>query len=113
MNSINFPAFFDNFLLAPSFKRADIRKWFKENTNKKGVYAVFNQQFEPLYIGSSINMPKRIPDHLYQDKLKGHFDEVLFIGIKYTETGDPLTEEMKFIRELQPKLNKYMYIGGE
>lgn len=41
MKSINFPAFFDDFILAPSFKKTDIRQWFKEHENGRGVYAVF------------------------------------------------------------------------
>lgn len=114
MKSINFPAFFDDFILAPSFKKTDIRQWFKEHENGRGVYAVFNRQFEPLYIGSSIDLKRRLPAHRNkgQRKLEGHFDEVLFIGIKYVEGGDPSPKERQFIRELEPMLNRYTYERG-
>lgn len=115
MNAINFPALFDDFILAPGFKRADIKKWFKENVNEKckGVYCIFNRHFEPLYVGSSVDMANRIPHHRYQDKLEGHFDEILFIGIKYVSKGDTLTKEREFIRKLNPALNRYRYYRRE
>lgn len=110
MEAKEFYTLFDQFIFSPRFKRADIRKWFKEHTEKRGVYVVFSKKFEPLYIGSSIDMPNRIPHHRYQDKLKGHFDDVVFIGIKYVE-GDTLTVEKEYIRKLSPELNKYRYGG--
>lgn len=110
MNIFKLPELFDDFIPAPGFQRAEIKQWFQENKSGKAVYAIFNQQFEPMYVGSTIDLKRRLPQHRYQDKIKGHFDEVLFIGIKYVE-GDPLGNEKRFIRELNPKFNKYRYIS--
>ena len=102
---------FDDFIVAPGFNRSDITKWFKNNNhkeNKRGVYGILNYQLEILYIGSSINLPNRVPHHLYQDKVKGHFQEVLLIGIRYVQ-GDVSVLEREYIREIRPKLNKYWY----
>ncbi|MEM1506342.1 GIY-YIG nuclease family protein [Domibacillus sp. 8LH] len=110
MNNIKFPQLFDDFITAPSFQREGIKEFFRGQSAKKGVYTIFNQQFEPMYVGSSIDLGRRLPAHLRkgQRKLEGHFDEVLFIGIKYVE-GDVLSKEKWFIRELNPKFNKYRY----
>jgi excinuclease UvrABC nuclease subunit len=108
MKSINFPAFFDNFILAPTLKGSDITQWFKEHEKRNGVYTVFNKQFEPLYTGSSKDLRRRLWEHRSKDKLKDHLEEVLFIGIKYVE-GNPTPKERQFIRELQPLLNVYRY----
>lgn len=112
MDTINFSELFDDFILTPGFQRDDIKEWFneeEEKRNRKAVYGVFNKQFKPLYIGSSINPKRRLPEHLHQDKLEGHFDEVLFIGIKYVENGDLRSEERQYIRKLKPMLNKHTY----
>lgn len=110
MKSINFPAFFDDFILAPTLKGSDITQWFKEHENGKGVYTVFNRQFEPLYTGSSKDLKRRLWEHRSKDKLKDHLEEILFIGIKYVE-GDTLGTERKFIDELEPMLNGQRYKG--
>jgi len=112
MEAKEFYTLFDQFIFAPRFKNSDIREWFKENTKEKGVYVVFSKKFEPLYIGSSIDLKRRLPAHRHkgQRKLEGHFDDVVFIGIKYVE-GDTLTVEKEYIRKLSPELNKYRYGG--
>lgn len=112
MDSINFPALFDDFIVAPNLKSAEILKWFKEHDNGTGIYTIFNQQFQPLYVGCSVNLKRRLGQHRSQNKLEGHFDEVLFIGIKFVHEGDPTPKERQFIRELKPLLNKHRY-GGE
>jgi excinuclease UvrABC nuclease subunit len=99
---------FDDFIVAPHFDKESIQEWFHTNRNGKGVYAVYSKNFECLYVGATNNLKRRLPEHLKQDKLKGRFDDVLFIGIKYIE-GDPLTNEKQFIRKLEPTLNKYRY----
>lgn len=113
MKGINFPALFDQFIIAPGFEKEDIRKWFKENRNGQGVYTVFNRHFEPLYTGSTVDLERRLPAHLWKGQrlLEGYFDEVLFIGIKYIESGDPSPAERQYIRELAPLLNKHRYGG--
>ncbi|UAL52285.1 GIY-YIG nuclease family protein [Metabacillus dongyingensis] len=111
METNNFLRLFDDYIVAPGFNRSDISKWFSTNKHKeinRGVYAILNYKLEILYIGSSIDLHKRLPHHLYQEKLSGYFQEVLLIGIKYVE-GDVTTPERKYIRELKPKLNKYRY----
>ena len=111
METNNLLSFFDDYIVTPGFNRRDISKWFTEKKHadyKRGVYAILNYRLEVLYIGSSINLRKRIPEHLYQDKLTGHFQEVLLIGIKRVD-GDVTSLEREYIRELNPKLNKYRY----
>jgi hypothetical protein len=56
---------FDDFIVAPQFNRVDIKEYFRKNKRKKGVYAFINNRLEPLYIGSTIDLPKRIPHHRY------------------------------------------------
>ncbi len=102
---------FDDYIVTPGFNRTDISKWFSKNKKdgyKRGVYAVLNYRLEVLYVGSSTNLRKRVPEHLYQDKLTGHFQEVLLIGIKNLK-GDVTSLEREYIRLLNPKLNKYRY----
>lgn len=111
MRSINFPALFDDFIIAPSLEGSSITEGFRDSENRKGVYTVFNQHFEPLYIGSSKDLRRRLWEHRTKDKLKDHLGEVLFIGIKYIESGDPSPAERKYIRELKPLLNRHRYGG--
>jgi excinuclease UvrABC nuclease subunit len=101
---------FDDYIVTPGFKRSDITEWFKQKKSqeKRGVYGIISNRLEVLYVGSSIDLPNRVPHHLYQDKLIDHFDKVLLIGIKYIK-GDATGLERKYIRDLKPKLNRYRY----
>lgn len=110
MEAKEYYTLFDQFIFTPGFNSVDIRQWFKENAKERGVYVIFNQQLEPLYIGSSIDLKRRLPAHRYkgQRKLEGYFDKVLFIGIKHVE-GDLLSVEKDYIRHLEPALNQYHY----
>lgn len=111
MKSINFPIMFDDFIIAPVLEASNITEGFKNSENRKGVYTVFNRQFEPLYTGSSKDVRRRLREHRSQDKLKDHLGEVLFIGVSYVESGDPSPKERHYIRELKPLLNKHRYGG--
>ncbi|MDA2110311.1 GIY-YIG nuclease family protein [Bacillus cereus] len=104
---------FDKFIEAPKFDRLFIKRWFIENENGSGVYVIFNKQFEPLYVGCSKDLKTRLPSHLHKGKrkLEGYFDEVLFIGIKYTQ-GDPTVLERKYIKKFEPLLNEYRYLSS-
>lgn len=112
MLATDYYTMFDDYIYMPAFNRADMRAWFKEKGTSKAVYVVFNTQLEPLYVGSSINLKHRLPQHLQQDKLTGHFDDVLFIGVRYYD-NDLLSLEKNFIHYLKPKLNKMTYIRHE
>jgi len=107
----NFLGLFDEYIVAQGFNRSDISQWFNANKHKeinRGIYVILNYKLEILYIGSSIDLRKRLPEHLYQGKLSGYFQEVLLIGIKSVD-GDVTILERQYIRELKPKLNKYRY----
>lgn len=112
MKSINFPALFDDFIIAPNLDASNITEGFRGNDNRKGVYTVFNSHFEPLYIGSSKDLRRRLWEHRSKNMLKEHLSDILFIGIKYVESGDPSPTERKYIRELKPLINKYRYGGS-
>lgn len=111
MKGINFPALFDDFIIAPSLEASDITEGFRDSENRKGVYTVFNKHFEPLYIGSSKDIKRRLWEHRSRGKLKDNLGKVLFIGIKYIENGDPSPAERQYIRELAPLLNEHRYGG--
>lgn len=101
---------FDKFITAPTFDKELIKEWFIENGNGKGVYVIFNKQFEPLYVGCSKDLKTRLPAHLHKGKrkLEGYFEEVLFIGLKHVK-GDPSMLERNYIHEFEPLLNTYRY----
>jgi excinuclease UvrABC nuclease subunit len=98
--------FFDGFdahIIAPGFNVEKIKSFFKGKGKVGGVYAVYDLNYEPLYIGHSKDLGKRLPQHLHQNQLKGHFDRVLFISVKYAEKD----LERQYIKEFNPLLNKY------
>jgi excinuclease UvrABC nuclease subunit len=110
MINIQFHALFDDFILVPSYQLKDLTEWFKKKPNGRGVYSIFDRHFNCLYIGSSLDLQRRLKHHVHRDHLKGHFEEVLFVGVRYMAEGDLQTIERKYIRNLSPMLNKYRYI---
>lgn len=109
MDSIQFHELFDDFGLVPSYDKPAVKAYCKEQRGKRGVYALFDQNFQCLYVGSSIDLKRRLDEHLYCNKLKGHQEEVLFVGVRYVQEKDVTVPERTYIRELNPKLNVMRY----
>lgn len=104
----DFYTLFDTFLYAPELDKVMAAQWFDENGNDKAVYTIFNNQFEPIYVGSSTDLRIRLSGHRTRSLVFEVLDEVVFVGIKYFD-GDIFSFEKGYIRKIEPLLNINRY----
>ncbi|ANY75966.1 hypothetical protein BBD41_27205 [Paenibacillus ihbetae] len=83
---------------------------FQKILAKSGVYKIYNEKQELMYVGQSRNLRRRIQEH-FHGKRKGYF--IHQVGVFYIENKDNFMEgvlletyETELIRNLRPRFNK-------
>jgi len=80
-------------------------KWHTKPFPFPGVYAIYGLKNELLYIGSAMNLFKRI-SHAYHDAPERGYK----LKVRYTRLiGEWAFREIRLIRRLKPTLNKQKY----
>lgn len=83
---------------------------FEAIKNKVGIYKLFDENFELLYIGKSIHIKKRIEQHLRNNKTKKGLElRERIVHVKMEETGSELIAlllESQEIKQHQPYFNR-------
>lgn len=84
--------------------------FFDDIPNKIGIYKLFNDKKELIYVGKSIHLKKRIEQHLKNVQTKKAIEMQSKIArIEYLLTGSELIallKESELIKKHQPKYNK-------
>uniref|UniRef100_Q33762 Orf301 protein n=1 Tax=Allomyces macrogynus TaxID=28583 RepID=Q33762_ALLMA len=77
----------------------------QENRNKAGIYGIINNKTNKIYIGSAVNLHKRLVEHLYSDKTnirlqrsigKDGLSSFSFIIFEYHDFNDSILEFIDF-----------------
>ncbi|MCH2233798.1 MAG: GIY-YIG nuclease family protein [Crocinitomicaceae bacterium] len=83
---------------------------FEQLKNKIGIYRLYNDQGQLIYIGKSIHIRKRVEQHLRNNKTKKGLEmREEIVRMDAEETGSELLAlliESKEIKENQPKYNR-------
>ncbi len=74
-----------------------------------GVYFLYNEKNELLYVGKSVNIHKRVNQHFTNPSSKSKALQKLTEEVSYEKTGNELMallKENEYIKKLQPKYNR-------
>ena len=88
----------------------DHQAFLKTVTEKAGVYRMYNQAQEVIYVGKAKNLKKRLVSYFRKDvasvKTKTLVKQILAIDVTVTHTeGEALILENNYIKKYQPKYN--------
>ncbi|MFD2922167.1 GIY-YIG nuclease family protein [Halobacillus naozhouensis] len=85
------------------------RETYKSTQRRSGIYKIFNQDEELMYVGQTTNIRRRLYEHFY-GKRKGYFIEK--VRYFYVDYNDEFIEqsylnlyETYLIRDLKPRYN--------
>jgi predicted GIY-YIG superfamily endonuclease len=88
-----------------SWHELDGHNWHTRPFPFPGVYAIYDSRNELVYIGSAMNLLKRI-SHAYHNAPKCGYK----LKVRYTKfVGEWAFREIRLIRRLKPLLNKQKY----
>lgn len=99
--------------------------FYKQITQEPGIYRMYDEQKELLYVGKAKNLRKRLQSYRYvhpdtsSSKTVRLIHKIHFIEIQKTENeAEALKLENKWLREIKPPFNsantrheKYLFIG--
>lgn len=88
----------------------DHQSFLKTVTDKAGVYRMYNQAQEVIYVGKAKNLRNRLASYFRKDvssvKTKALVRQILTIDVTITHTeGEALILENNYIKKYQPKYN--------
>ncbi len=88
----------------------DHQSFLKTVTDKAGVYRMYNQAQEVIYVGKAKNLKNRLASYFRKDvssvKTKALVRQILTIDVTITHTeGEALILENNYIKKYQPKYN--------
>ncbi|MCH2056474.1 MAG: excinuclease ABC subunit UvrC [Thalassotalea sp.] len=88
----------------------DHQSFLKTVTDKAGVYRMYNQAQEVIYVGKAKNLKNRLSSYFRKDvssvKTKALVRQILTIDVTITHTeGEALILENNYIKKYQPKYN--------
>jgi len=98
----------DKFNIEADLLRLDFQngrdEWYNSLENERGVYCYVDKHDNPLYIGRSENLGRRLKDHGYAKQLEETIPECQSVLVYLTDDGIKIEKEM--INRHRPPYNK-------
>ena len=92
---------------------SDVIQYLNNKHRVSGLYYLLGSEGDVLYVGKSLDVPRRIIGHIHNEKIKKHDDITSFFMRYIPNTADMVILEPYEILKYRPKYNKQCVVECE